>query len=306
MSRPMPLDPLAGRLARLLAEGSVAATALSARQRERLGALFAAGVLGEVRSGAGRRVEVRDRGALAAFSRALYPSGLEGLSGESAAPRSRAVAQVRDAKRAAGTDAEAVLLRGFGEAKITGPAGALEVGEWTRRAGVAALRVAQSCPWGWEGEMAVVENAEVFLHLEALGLSCGLALYAGGRLSRRVLAWLASPPMGGARYLHLGDYDPVGLDEYLRLARACPGRVRLFVPEGFEGLLAAYGKPALLAASPAVQARLRRAEDPEVRRVVALLDRHGAGLEQEALLIPTSGPGASARSGTPRAPTICG
>lgn len=285
MSRSAPLDPLAGRPARLLADASVPATALSARQRERLGPLFAAGVLGEVRSGAGRRVEVRNRGALADFARALYPSGLEGLTGEGAAPRSRAVAQVRDAKRAAGTDAEAVLLRGFGEARLTGPAGALPVGEWTRRAGVAALQIAQGCPWGWEGQVAVVENAEAFFHLEDLDLPCGLALYAGGRLSRRVLAWLASPPMAGARYLHLGGYDPVGLDEYLRLARACPGRVRLFVPEGFEGLLAAYGKPSLPAASPAVQARLRRAEDPDVRRVVALLDRHGAGLEQEALLL---------------------
>jgi hypothetical protein len=280
----MPLDPLAGRLARLLAEGSVPATALSARQRERLGPLFAAGVLEEGRSGAGRRVEVRDRGALEAFARALYPSGLEGVPGESPAPRSRAVAEVRDAKRAAGTDAEAVLLRGFGAARLTGPAGALAVGEWTRRAGVAALRVGAGCPWEYRGEVAVVENAEVFLHLELLGLPCGLALYAGGRLSRRALAWLASPPMAGARYLHLGDYDPVGLDEYLRLARACPGRVRLFVPDRFEEVLAAYGKPALLAASPAVLARLRRSRDPDVARVVALLDRYGAGLEQEALL----------------------
>lgn len=281
----MALDPLAERLALLLAHGRLPGSRFGSGHRRALGPLFDAGVLEERRVGGGRRVEVRDRPALEAFARTLYPAGLEGLSGEGSAPRSRAVAELRDAKRAAGTDAEAVFLRGFGGAELRKPGETLRVGQWTRAAGVAALRVAEKCPWSFVGELAIVENAEVFLHLEALPLSADLALYAGGRLSRRVLAWLASPPMAGARYLHLGDYDPVGLDEYLRLAQACPGRTRLFVPDGFEHLLAAWGKPALLASSSAVLARLRRAADPDVCRVVELLDRHGAGLEQEALLL---------------------
>jgi hypothetical protein len=38
--------------------------------------------------------------------------------------------------------------------------------------------------------------------------------------------------------------------------------------------------------SQAMLARLRGSELPTIRRVVALIDRHNGGLEQEALLIP--------------------
>jgi hypothetical protein len=212
------------------------------------------------------------------------------VGGNDLPARSAAVAGLRDAKRAPRADAEPLLLRGFGGACLHGEHRVLEVAEWTRRAGLAAVRLDAARSWGFSGTVAVVENLEVFLHVERLGLGCDLALYAAGRLSQRVLAWLASPPLSESRFLHCGDYDPVGLDEYLRLANACPGRTRLHLPEGLETLLATYGKPELLRASPAVLARLRRCPDPDVARVVALLDRYGAGLEQEILLAVTTSP----------------
>jgi hypothetical protein len=91
--------------------------------------------------------------------------------------------------------------------------------------------------------------------------------------------------MRKARVLHFGDYDPVGLDEYLRLREACPGRAELYLPQGLERLFARYSKPGLLRGTEAVLRRLRDCGLPEVRRVVDLMDRHGAGLEQEALLL---------------------
>jgi len=113
-----------------------------------------------------------------------------------------------------------------------------------------------------------------------------MALYAGGRLSGRILNWLGSQSMARAQIIHCGDYDPVGLDEYLRLKGACPERAELFLPANLEVLLSRYGKRELLQGSNgAVLARLRKTEDHEVRRLVRLLDRYGVGLEQEILLL---------------------
>jgi hypothetical protein len=278
------VEALADRLAGLLDQGFLPASRLAPRSRRTLQPLFDAGVLEEVRSGGGRRVVVRDRPALERFARSTYPAGLDGAPTAALPARSAAVATVRDAKRARTTDAEPVLLRGFGDACLQRSGELLEVAAWTRRAGLTAVRLDDGSPWGFAGTVAVVENLEVFLYLERLGLACDLALYAGGRLSGRALRWLASPPMGDCCFLHCGDYDPVGLDEYLRLAAACPGRTQLHLPEDLEALLATYGKAELLRASPGVLTRLRRSPDPTVSRVVALLDRYGAGLEQEILL----------------------
>ena len=135
------------------------------------------------------------------------------------------------------------------------------------------------------GALAVVENLEVFCHFEKLKTDAQLAIYAQGRLSGRILNWLSSPAMAQARIIHCGDYDPVGLDEYLRLKSACRERAALYLPANLEDLLSRYGKRDLLLGNNAsILARLRKTEDQEVRQIVKLIDRYGVGLEQEVLL----------------------
>jgi hypothetical protein len=85
--------------------------------------------------------------------------------------------------------------------------------------------------------------------------------------------------------MHFPDYDPVGMDEYLRIKRTCPKRADLYRPDNLERLFSRYGKAQLLEDSAAVLARLRENTDSDVRGVVELMDRFGVGLEQEALLI---------------------
>ncbi|MEW6429356.1 MAG: hypothetical protein AB1568_15135 [Thermodesulfobacteriota bacterium] len=282
----MAVDGLAAKLELLLGQGAIAAGRLTIRERDRLQGLFESGVLAEERGGGGRRVVVGNHAALAAFVARLYPSGLAGIDGDrDLAPRSRAVAERRDAKKAHSAGPATVLLRGFGGCGLRAGDQTLPVAQWTQLAGVAALRLDGNCRWGFAGRLAVVENLEVFLHFENSGVPAQLALYAGGRLDNRVLAWLASPAMAGVGILHCGDYDPVGLDEYLRLQEACPGRTELYLPPDLEDLLQRYGKKDLLSDSAAVLARLRKCGDPQVRRVVEMMDRYGVGLEQEALLL---------------------
>ncbi|MCF8055836.1 MAG: hypothetical protein K9K37_04245 [Desulfocapsa sp.] len=279
----MAVDALAEKLFLLVTEGNLASSRLTDRDRSRLQSLFETEVLAVERSGAGKKVVVKNLKALDAFVQRFYPSGLLGRS-ETLLPKSRAVAELRDSKKAREIGPLIVLLRGFGKCQLRAGEEVLEIAQWTELAGVAAVCL-DGREWEYSGDLAVVENLEVFCNFEKLKAGAQLAIYAQGRLSGRILNWLASPAMMQARIVHCGDYDPVGLDEYLRIKMACPERTKLHLPSNLENLLSRYGKRELLKSSAAVLSRLRKTDDQEVRRVVKLMDQYGVGLEQEALLL---------------------
>ncbi len=279
----MAVDALAEKLGLLIEQGKIPFSRLTNRDSARLQGLFEAGVLKMQRSGAGKKVILQNREALDAFVRQNYPSGLDGIQG-ALSSRSKAVADFRDSKRSRVAGPPMILLRGFGTCELRAGNDVLPVARLTQQAGVAALCL-EDRPWGFDGILAVVENLEVFWSFEKLGIDAQLALYAQGRLSGKILDWLSSPGMAHARIIHCGDYDPVGLDEYLRIKTACPERTELHLPSNLEDLLSRYGKRELLKSSAAVLSRLRKTDDQEVRRVVKLMDQYGVGLEQEALLL---------------------
>jgi len=279
----MAVDALAEKLLLLVTEGNLAWSRLTDRDRSRLQSLFETEVLAVERSGAGKKVVVKNLKALDAFVQRFYPSGLLGRS-ETHLPKSRAVAELRDSKKAREIGPLMVLLRGFGKCQLSAGEEVLEIAQWTELAGVAAVCL-DGREWEYSGDLAVVENLEVFWNFEKLKAGVQLAIYAQGRLSGRILSWLASPAMMQARIIHCGDYDPVGLDEYLRLKSACGERAALYLPPNLEDLMSRYGKKDLLQGSNAsILARLRKTEDQEVQRIVTLIDRYGVGLEQEVLL----------------------
>lgn len=280
----MAVDALAKKLSLLLMVGNLASSRLTERDCSRLRSLFETGALEVARSGAGKRVVVKNRDSLDAFVLRNYPSGLEGTE-QSSTPRSKAVAELRDSKKTRETGPLTVLLRGVDNCELRSGSKILPIADLTELAGVAALHLGGR-EWEYTGVLAVVENLEVFWNFEKLRTGAQMALYAQGRLSGRILAWLGSQAMAEARIIHCGDYDPVGLDEYLRLKGACPERVELFLPDNLEVLLSRYGKRELLQSSNgAVLARLRKTEDQQVDKVVTMLDRYGVGLEQEILLL---------------------
>lgn len=279
----MSTDFLAKKLSRLSTDRYLPASILSRGDRERLQPLFDCGVLDEERSGNGKRILLRNNEALIAFINRNYPSGLDGTLDDELPPRSAAVAKFRDAKKAIRTNADLLFLRGFGDTVLVRDGHSLPLGEWSRIAGVAAVRLDESISWKFNGKIAIVENLEVFLHFEKLKVPADIVYYAEGRLSHRVIDWLASSGMSGCHILHMGDYDPVGLDEYLRLKSACPGRVELYIPDNLDQLFK-FGKKELLSKSAAVLARLRKSKDPAVQCVIELMNRYGVGLEQEILL----------------------
>lgn len=279
-----PVDALAEKLETLLLQGALPASRLSRGDRTRLQALFDAGVLQQERSGAGLRVVVQQPVALRAFAEKTYPSGLRG-TGDGLPARARAVARLRDSKKGQGRCPVTVLLRGFDGCRLTAGSTTLAVADWTALAGVAAVGLDRIGNWGFSGTLALVENLELFWHIEQIVPTVELALYAEGRLTQRILRWLTSPSMQRARVIHFGDFDPVGLDEYLRLKQACPERSALYRPDNLEDLFRKYSKPRLLTDNTAIMNRLRKVDDPEVSSIVEVIDRFGGGLEQEALLI---------------------
>ena len=87
--------------------------------------------------------------------------------------------------------------------------------------------------------------------------------------------------------LHLPDYDPVGLSEFQRLHARLGKRVVLHLPADLETRFTKFSNRELLEKgnSQAMLVQLRRSDLSAIRRVIELMDRYNAGLEQEALLV---------------------
>lgn len=280
----MPIDALAQRLQELLACGSIPASTLSSSMRSRVEPLLWARCLVEVKSGGGKRVEIANRHALLEWIRSNYPSGLDGHQG-ALPPRAASVANFRDSKAGQSLAARPAFMRGFNGAVLHREDGVFPLGELTVAHGLAGVLVEAATPWQFAGVLGLVENFELFMHAEALVPDLDAVLWTAGRFSQHRLDWVAAMPE--VQVVHLGDYDPVGLDEYMRLRRAMPReRVRLFVPDDFEERLVRFGHRDLLVASSAVLQRIRATAPKDVLAVLRVMDRHGKALEQEGLLIP--------------------
>lgn len=285
----MPLDPLAARLEQLLAGESIVASLLTGPMRKRLRTLFDFGQLVEEKAGGGKRVVMRDREALERWVKAHYPSGLHGTD-QTLPARAEAVANFRDSKAGRRLAVVPRFMRGFGDSVLQRRGVTLPLGALTSAHTLAGVLVDLQDPWTFAGTLALVENFELFLHVESVVPSINAALWTAGRLDQQTLDWIAGMP--DCRVMHLGDYDPVGLDEFMRVRAALPsGRASLFVPRDFEQRLKTYGKVDLLMRSMAVLERVRREAPDELRPVLATMDRHGKALEQEALLITGDGAG---------------
>ena len=275
---------LAKLLGTLLTEGSAPLSLFSASVRTALGPQFAAGILQEERFGAGTRVTVRNKAVLEAFAVQLFPSGLN-IATAGDMPRAIAVGYYRDAKAAGTTVAEPVLIRAFNTMVFERKGETLPASSLTGKYGVAAFLLKEPPFWGYSGTLAIVENLEPFLCFEKMKVAADAAIYAGGKMSGRMLAWFASAEMSKCSFVHCGDYDPVGIDEYLRLKEACGARVKLHIPANIEDLFKKYGKRELLIDSEAVLRRLRSTKDPDALRIIEQMNACNTGLEQEILLL---------------------
>ncbi len=260
-------------------------TRISARAKRELAPLYAAGALRENRSGSGLAIIVDKPEVLARYAVRKYPNGLTATAQEGIGPRTASVHGYADTKVGGSLDREVVVLRAFGDTTISLRGYEINVGVLTRQLGCVAFVLGEVDYPVLVGTVAVVENPEFFFDFERSGVVADTDILASGRMSARLIGWLASDALAQAQILHCGDYDPVGLAEYLRLKRAMSGRVRLHMPDNLEAMFARYRNHALVEDSPAIKRKLEASNDPDVRCVMELIKRFDGGLEQEALLI---------------------
>jgi hypothetical protein len=244
--------------------------------------LLDAGVVVEERSGAGRRLVVRNAAALEEFARSRYPDVTTSLDASS---RVVGVARFRDSKSFPADTPEIVSVRAWSETVLFMDGQPTEAMAATARHGVFSFLLSGAGQYELRGKCALVENPAVFGNFEQLRLPVRLVIYGQGRVSARLLRWLAAGKH--LELLHLPDYDPAGLAEFERLKLHLGSRVRLHVPADLDHRFSRFSNPALLQKpnSRTLLANLRRSVIPEVHAVVELMDRYNAGLEQEALLL---------------------
>lgn len=279
-----PQEQIRARLSQLLASGTLPLSLCGKAFLKVLRPAVQSGVVSEEKSGAGRRLVVRDPEALRLFFAGRYPNA---DYFENAPSRVVGVAQVRDSKVLANDAAEIVVVRAWKNGTLHRAGIAIDVAQATREHGVFAFSLASNDVYSLSGSCALVENPVVFGLLERLSLPVDIAILGHGRVSRRLLDWLVGMTSEEFKLLHLPDYDPVGLNEFARLRARLGKRVKLHLPDDLAKQFARFSKRSLMEGgnSQVVLRYLRESEEPEVRAVVELIDRHNAGLEQEALLL---------------------
>lgn len=260
-------------LARLAHDGSVPRSLVTRDGEGQLAQLRVLGLASEVVQGSRRRIVARNIPALQAWVAAAYPptdqSPLPGL-------RATNIARTRRSKSGVATHAaQPLLLRWF-------EPGAL-LAELTERLGVVGVTTdrigALRPPADWT--LLTVENWESFLATTSRGTI--IVAYAGGNIAETAIQALAAiqPP---AHALHFGDYDWAGLAIFRRIRLHIPS-IRLYIPDNIDELFKRFAAPELLGGQTPLTTR---ADDtPEAQRIISLIARHNAGLEQEIVPPPT-------------------
>lgn len=288
-----PLNPLANLLHQLLTTGEVVRSKISVRAEKDLAKLFDLGALREERRGGGWVVVVANKVSVLRFADRQFPSGLFGENDTSAGRRTQSLNRFGDTKSMPGLGFEFVLLRAFGNAQVTtkiyNRAIKIDAPEITRQTGCVALTLLDNNDIAGlphiNGNVATVEGPELFYRFDWAAVDVSVAILIGGRISERLLNWVASPMIEG-QLTHFGDYDPVGLDEYRKLKERAP-RASFYLPVNLESHFKEnrFLKPDLMDKSSALLPRLAKTKDTSISTVIDLMQRYGGGVEQEVLLV---------------------
>ncbi|MEI6776439.1 MAG: Wadjet anti-phage system protein JetD domain-containing protein [Chloroflexales bacterium] len=265
-------------IAQLAREGLVAFSRVDRAGTETLDQLCALQLIAVEVQGNRRRVIVRDRIALTRWVAGAYPD-------EVAAPvtgrRAANIARARQSKAGVSThDTQPLILRWFS------PDPTVPWADLTHRCGIVGIMTNHiselDLPEYWT--LLTVENWESFVVLDYQPqTNTILAVFTGGNIADstlRVLAALQPPPV---RAIHFGDYDWSGLAIFRRIRTMIP-ILSFYVPDDVADLFRNFAGYGLLEGQiPLVP----QPDDPaEVQRVIALIEQHNAGLEQEIVAPP--------------------
>ncbi len=272
------------KLRNLIERGALPASQCGRAFLDLIAPLFASGAVVEQKSSAGRQFATVNLAVVREFHRQRFPLTDWPLN---AGSRIIAVGRFRDSKAMANDTGEIVSFRVWRDDALFKAGKPVSAVSATAMHGVFSFLFADKCAYELRGVCALVENPAMLFAFEQLRLDIPLALYGGGRISGRVGEWLAGQKAAGFRLIHFPDYDPVGMNEHLRLRALLGDRVTLHLPDDLAACFDRFGNSQLVRrrASQALLPKLRSSVVAEVKFVVELMDRYNAGLEQEALLL---------------------
>jgi hypothetical protein len=274
-------------LTRLQADGRIPMSAFSPRALAEIKTLLDSEILSLVRSSRGDVIVVRQGQELADWIEHAFPSSGANLDLRSL-PRALAAATRRNTKRGKTTHHQQTLLvralNTTGGAQLNGKD--WPIGQHTQRFGVAAVVIDESTTLTLPANFGLVENQEVFFNCERILPNIETVLYSSGRASSLLIKILARSLPEKTAWWHFPDYDPVGLDEHLRL-RSAGCRPTLFIPHNLSDLWERYGQRPILEKrhNSKIMERLSRLQMPsEAQTIFDLIRNTGKVLEQESLL----------------------
>ena len=278
----MIMPVFAQQLKKLLNGENLPITGISNKNIKRLRTLIETGVVSSKRINAGRSLKAIHLSELQMFADKEYPSGLDAaIAG--ASNRAECVALFRNAKhKRIKNDRESLLVKAFSDKhdllKINNFI--LPVTPWCEIAGIAGIQLKDNDILEITGRVALVENIEVFWFFEEMDVQVDMVYYTAGRFSGRFLNSLT--PNKDLSIIHFGDYDPVGVDEYLKIKKKFK-TTEFYIPDNIESLFK-YGKTELLSKNKAILRRLRKEQDQTAVELVGYMDKYNKGLEHEILL----------------------
>ena len=197
------------QFAALLEEGSLRRSACSGSFLKALRPLLDSGVVAEERSGAGRRLAVRDAVAARSFFSQRYP---DAALFTGASSRVVGVARFRDTKVLAPDEPQLVCVRAWPANVLFRDGQPVEAAAATAEHGVFAFVLGDQSRYSLRGACALVENPAVLTCIERLNLPIGLAsLIATQRLLRIPLHPTRRPIDYLGATLMLGGLEPWNL-----------------------------------------------------------------------------------------------
>lgn len=288
------MDEIPPYVGKLIQDGRVPFSSLSARARRDLKPLFSGGALVEDASGRGVVVVVQRPDVLREWVRRRYPIFSGDWVNVGASNRANAVLMRRDSKAGGAAAGASVLhMRACGTARAAVDGVDFPVEQLTARHGLAACLIRESTRLELEGQAVLVENLDCFLAVESIVSTVRIAMNSAGRMSEMLLRCLTRSTFTGT-LVHFPDYDPAGLADYLRLKTALGPRVSFFVPSDIDERFAAFGNKALIGQRPRNRSQLEALgmvtwPCPESAKIYDLIRESGSGLEQESLLLSRDG-----------------
>jgi hypothetical protein len=276
------------RLRDLSKAGALTKSACSAELISFVAPLLDSGVLAWERSGTGRRLRVQNSDAFGLFILDRFPFTELEMEAE-ISRRVASVGRFRNSKALRGNTPDIVTMRGWSNNALWRDGKDVALSEATRLHTLFSFALEPDNRYELRAPCALVENPAVLLAFERfrIHLDIPVAIFAGGRVSNRLLDWLASQTAPAFCIRHFPDYDPVGLSEYARVQARLGGRAALHLPANLPECFARFANGELLrfSATRTLLAKLRTVRIPEILAVIHLIDRYNAVLEQEALLL---------------------